>query len=244
MANLKDVYFKTVQFYATASYPCSYLEGKQARSQVATPSNLIREHVFAELIKKGFRRSGIFTYRSHCDACHACISVRLAVNEYSPNRSQKRAFLKHQNLIVKKVPLEFVEEHYDLYVHYQNVRHNSLGMETDGKEQYRQFVLESQVNTQLVEFREPSGKLCMVSLVDVLDDALSLVYTFYDPDEKKASYGTYNIVWQIYEAKRLNLPYVYLGYWVENSPKMAYKKNFQPLYRLDEQEWVSFSINK
>ena len=239
---LHDIPLSALQFYLTAPYPCSYLPDIQARSQVVTPSFLITPQVYSELVRRGFRRSGTFTYRPCCDTCGACVPVRVVVKDYAPNRSQRRAAQQHCKLEVSLQPLQHSEEHFELYQRYQNARHSEDGMESDSPEQYRNFLLQSHVDSTLVEFRD-KGVLRMVSLIDILDDGLSSVYTFYDPDVAQSSFGTYNVLWQIELCRRLELDYLYLGYWIRNSDKMAYKSNFKPLQGLEAGEWNKFELS-
>ena len=238
MSLLHDIPLSALQFYLTAPYPCSYLPDRQARSQVATPSFLITAQVYSELVRRGFRRSGTFTYRPRCDTCRACVPARVEVASFVPSRVQRRVVKRHRGLEVSLRTLnEDCEEHFALYQRYQNARHREDGMEKDSREQYRNFLLHSHVDSLLVEFRE-NGMLRMVSIIDILEDGLSSVYTFYEPDVAQASFGTYNILWQIDLCRKLELEYLYLGYWIRESGKMAYKANFRPLQGLVEGEWT------
>jgi len=235
--------FSLLQFYATSPYPCSYLAERQARSQVATPAHLIDAEIYSALVRAGFRRSGIFTYRPHCDHCQACIPVRLPVAELQPTRSQRRARKKHDDLQAREMPLALFSDHYALYNRYQQTRHPGGGMDEDNREQYAQFLLQSRVDTRLIEFRD-SETVRMVSLIDVLDDGLSSVYTFFDPELPGTSFGTYNVLWQAERCLELGLPYLYLGYWIAESRKMAYKSAFTPIEGLIDGQWQPLPSDK
>ena len=233
-----------LQFYVTTPYKCGYLPNKLAQSLIAAPHHLIDANVYSSLIQQGFRRSGKFAYRPHCENCQACVPVRVILDQFTATRSQKRAFKQHADLDVRILPLGYHENHFALYANYQKLRHaddenfnqsNSL----DDAEQYRQFLCQSNVESLMIEFRDSKQHVKIVSVVDIAHDGISAVYTFYDANDAKASYGTFSIMWQIEWAKSLSLPYLYLGYWIKDSQKMAYKQNFKPQEKLIGDEWAA-----
>ncbi len=241
MNQSQEAALKTLQFYATADYPCSYLEGQLARSQVATPAHLIDRSAYSVLMRNGFRRSGLLYYRPHCAQCQACVSLRVPVANFQPDRSQKRAWSKHSHLTTTISTPVFSQEHFDLYQRYQQARHPGGGMDADNTTQYQEFLIHSNVDSRIVEFREPScgntsGALKMVSILDQVDDGLSAVYTFYDPAPGH-SYGTYNVLWQIRQTRDWGLQYLYLGYWIAQSRKMSYKTRFTPFQLFFRNQW-------
>jgi arginine-tRNA-protein transferase len=246
MTQLKELPLTTLQFYATAPYDCSYLPNKTARSQVATPSHLINADVYNDLLNAGFRRSGLYTYRPYCDECIACVATRILVNQFVPSRSQRRAQKKHSGLEASVLNLGYQEEHYQLYQRYQAERHAGGDMDSDDQDQYMQFLLQSRVNSRIVEFRDGPhdphpGRLRMVSMIDILEQGISSVYTFYDTSNTTVSYGSYSILWQIEQARILCLPYLYLGYYIRESNKMSYKIKYQPLEGLIDDHWQALS---
>ena len=244
MSLLNDIPLSALHFYMTGPYPCSYLPDVQARSQVATPAFLINAPVYSELVQHGFRRSGTYTYRPLCDDCRACVPLRVLAKQFTANRSQRRAWAQHGHLEASLHPLQDSPEYYDLYQRYQRSRHPNGGMDNDDRESYQNFLLQSHVDSLLVEFREPfdpaqdrQGVLRMVSVIDLLGDGLSSVYTFYEPDVPRARFGIYNVLWQIELCRKLDLDFVYLGYWVRGSRKMDYKADFRPMEQLTRLGW-------
>ena len=243
MTHLPDLGSQALQYYATAAYPCSYLEGRIARSQVAAPSEAIDMHRYTKLVQHGFRRSGHFIYRPYCDYCQACTSLRLPVSDFQPNRSQRRAWLQHQLLKPSIVKPTFSAEHYALYKLYQNARHAGGGMDIDDVEQYIEFLVATHVQSFMVEFRlalpadHAKNELKMVSIIDRLHDGLSAVYTFYKP-ELRQNYGTFNVLWQIQQTQSLGLNYLYLGYWIGACSKMSYKTRFKPFELFVDGKWT------
>ena len=236
MSNAKDLPLLRLRFYLTASYSCSYLPGMEARSQVAAPGYLIDTDVYSELIHFGFRRSGQHVYRPRCDSCQACISVRLPVAEFEPNRAQRRCQQRNADLTLRLLPLEFVEAHYLLYQRYQVARHAGCGMDRDSREQFCSFLLQSHINSKLLEF-SLAGEVVMVALVDRVMDGLSAVYTFFAPELDKRGLGTFAVLTQTRLAREMGLSYVYLGYWIEACDKMSYKKSYHPLEALVDGSW-------
>ena len=225
-----------LQFYLTANYPCSYLAGQQARSQVAAPAGLVDTVVYSELMRRGFRRSGLHVYRPHCDHCRACTSARVPVAGFHPGRAQRRCLDRNEDLELRLKPLLYDETHYRLYRRYQAARHAGGGMDQDDREQYRGFLLQSRVDSALVEYRL-KGELVMVALMDRLLDGLSAVYTFFEPGLERRSLGVYSVLTQIRLARELGLPYLYLGYWIADCRKMAYKRAYRPLEMLLDGHW-------
>ena len=230
-----------LQFYVTTPYKCGYLPAKMAQSLIATPHHLVDNNIYSGLIQQGFRRSGKFAYRPHCEHCTACIPTRIVLEKFSPSRSRKRACKQHHDLVAHILPLAYHQDHFELYAHYQAARHaepENFNAEKDDAEQYRQFLCMSNVESLIVEFRDVENRLKIVSMVDIVQDGVSAVYTFYDTSDRKSSYGTYSIMWQTEWTKSLNLPYLYLGYWIAASEKMAYKEAFKPQEKFIDGEWT------
>ncbi len=227
---------KRLAFYATPVHECSYLPERRAITLFADPHTPMNNVVYSELVRFGFRRSGAYVYRPRCEGCEDCIAVRIPVNEFRPDRSQRRTWERNRDLELTVRDAVFDEEHFELYKRYTRGRHPGGGMDSDSPTQYRQFLLSTWSDTRCVEFRK-EGRLLAVAVVDCLDDGLSAMYTFYDPDETWRGLGVLAVLWQIAEARRLELPWVYLGYFIEACPKMSYKLRYHPLEGFVQGSW-------
>lgn len=239
--NLKDkAALKKIQFYKTSSYSCGYIQNREAQSIVATPYNYVNNETYNNLIKKGFRRSGQYVYKPNCNGCSACTPIRICAESFFLSKNQKRVYKKMSSLSFKILPLKFNKDHYDLYVEYQNNRHRLQdGSDTD-EDDYNDFLIKSNVNSKIIEFRF-EGKLKIVTIVDFFDDGISAVYTFFDTNNKRKSYGTYSIIWLLEHCKNEKLKYLYLGYWIDECSKMKYKTNFMPYELLINNSWQEAS---
>jgi len=236
MSIIEKKALQEIQFYVTTKYSCGYINGQDAQSIVATPYKNINNTNFGSLINKGFRRSGQYIYKPNCKDCSACIPIRLLVSNFNASRSQKRVKKYLDKFSVKLLPLTFNEEHYNLYVSYQNKRHpNNIESENDATD-YNDFLIKSHVMSKLVEFRL-NNQLKMVTIIDIVDDGISAVYTFYDCSDQKLSLGTMSILWLLEFCKKENLSFLYLGYLINENQKMKYKTNFKPYELMIEGVW-------
>lgn len=226
-----------LRFFASPEHPCSYLADRMATTIFVDPTIPLSKQHYSVLSRIGFRRSGDYVYRPHCQGCHACIPVRIPVAEFKPSRSQRRTLQCNRDLQFTLQTVEFNEAHYQLYRRYMSSRHPGGGMDKDDRDAYERVMHAAWGQTWLFEFRLHE-KVIAVAIVDELDQALSAVYTFFEPDLSNRSLGTLAILQQIAVAREQGLGWVYLGYWIKASPKMAYKARFRPLEAFDGERWV------
>ena len=225
-----------IQFYVTTKYSCGYIKNKSAQSLVAAPHKKIDDVAYNNLIKEGFRRSGQYVYKPRCENCQACIPIRLTAKNFTISRSQKRVKNSHSHIQVKILPLKFYEEHFQLYSEYQNNRHEANNQVKENITDYNDFLIKSNVESRLIEFKI-DNKLVMVTIIDVMEEGISAVYTFYDCNYNKYSFGTYSILWLLDYCLINKIPHLYLGYWIAQSSKMKYKINFKPYELMIDNSW-------
>ena len=225
---------QSLDFYVSPQHPCGYLPNETAASLFADPINMVQ---YSALARLGFRRSGHIVYRPHCPHCNACLPIRVPVNRFQLNRSQQRTWKKNRDLHTTRLQVKFHKEHFELFGRYLTARHPNGGMDNSTPQDYLNFVASDWSETALIEFRNPNQQLLGIAVLDLLTDGISAVYSFFDPIEAKRSLGVYMILWEINEAKRLRLPYIYLGYWIKTCRAMRYKANFRPFELYQEEFW-------
>jgi leucyl-tRNA---protein transferase len=224
-----------LQFHATAPSACPYLRGRAERKLVIALEGAA--FLYADLSRSGFRRSHNFAYRPACRGCSACVPVRIAVERFCDNRWTRRIRNTNQDLAVRFLPARATVEQFRLFWSYQHLRHSDSEMATMDYRDYRSMVEESPVRTEVAEIHDKPGRLLAASLIDRVDDGISAVYSFFDPHQRKRSLGSLSILWLVDECRRQGAPYVYLGYWIAESPKMAYKARFPALEHLTSAGW-------
>jgi leucyl-tRNA---protein transferase len=237
------------QFFATASVPCPYVPGRAERKLIVELAGRTAPALYNELSRAGFRRSHRFAYRPACRSCAACVPVRIAVERFADTRSTRRVRNANAGTNCATTGLaglllapRATAEQFALFGAYQRSRHRDSDMAAMSYADYRGMVEDSAVDTGVVEYRDKDGALVAVSLIDRLDDGFSAVYSFFDPALRRRSLGTWCILWLVEECRRMELPYVYLGYWIGESPKMAYKARFPALERRSDGRWTPFAV--
>ncbi|MFN6252982.1 MAG: arginyltransferase [Acetobacteraceae bacterium] len=224
-------------FYTTAPLPCPYLPGRTERKIVTELSGTEAEALHERLSRAGFRRSHNIAYAPVCPGCQACVPIRVVSEEFTPDRTQRRILRANADLTVSEMPARATAEQFTLFQRYQKNRHADGDMAAMGYYDYRAMIEDTPISTGILEFRDAQDRLLGACLTDWLADGLSAVYSFFDTDEDKRSLGTFAVLWLIGRARSLGLPYVYLGYWVPESRKMAYKARFRPSEVLMSGAW-------
>lgn len=227
---------RQIPLYLSAPHPCSYLEDQQASTLFADPNGPMDMATYSELLRFGFRRSGRMVYAPRCDFCSQCVSVRIPVAEFVPSRSHRRVAAINADIDVRVGEASFSPAQYALYQRYTQARHRDGDMANATPEDYMSFLDASWSNTRFIELTR-NQELVAVAVTDIAEDGLSAVYTSFEPELSKRSLGTLAILRQIELARSMKLPYLYLGYWIAKSPKMAYKTRFHPIEQWLDGRW-------
>ncbi len=238
---LRSLQNRNVRFYLTAPAPCPYLPGQRERKVFASLETLDAAPLNDALTHAGFRRAQNIAYRPACEACDACVSARVIVDQFQFTRRWRKVVGRNGDLSRALKPAEATDEQFQLLKRYLASRHHDGGMTDMTALDYAAMVEESLVRTHIVEYRAANGVLTAAALVDVLRDGLSLVYSFYDPEATRRSLGVYTILDHIAQARAAGFEHVYLGYWIRGSEKMDYKAQFQPLELLQRGVWRPFN---
>ena len=224
-------------FYRMPPRPCPYLKGRTEQNIFTELNGPDTAGLYDALTQSGFRRSHNVAYRPACPGCRACVPVRVVAPSFAPGASLRRIARRNSDLTEQDLPARATAEQYELFLRYVTSRHGDGEMAGMDFQEYAAMVQDSPLRTFVTEFRDPRGRLRACALVDRLEDGLSAVYSFFDPALDQRSLGTLTIVRLIAKSRRLGLPYLYLGYWIEGSPKMSYKWRFRPLEGLTSEGW-------
>ncbi|MGR8978485.1 MAG: arginyltransferase [Gammaproteobacteria bacterium] len=229
----------SVPLLLSPEHPCSYLEGQFANALFVHPGYPLSADLYERLLAQGFRRSGDDVYAPRCAYCSACLPVRIEAGRFEPDRSQERCLKMNADTVAVVKPAVFEQSQYDMYLRYQQSRHKDGAMAYSSPEDYVSFLGCSWCDTRFVEF-SVDGELACVAVVDQFNDAMSAVYTFFDPKFSRFSPGVYAVLWQIREARRQQKRYLYLGYLIKACKKMAYKSRYQPLQIYKDHRWIEY----
>jgi len=225
-----------IRLYQTLPHPCGYWRERTATNVVIDPQRPDLDALYPDALAHGFRRAGGHLYRPGCEHCQACIACRIPVDPFHPNRSQQRCLRRNADLVCHDLTPGYTPERYALYQRYLHTQHRDGGMDGGTIKDFREFLCASWGTTRFLEWRDGSCLLA-VAAIDITADALSAVYTWYEPEQIRRGLGTFAILQQIAYAKRHELNWVYLGFWIENHPKMDYKRRFHPLETLGIEGW-------
>lgn len=228
---------RKLRLFRTGPHPCSYKDEQLASTVFLDPSLQMDRHLYSKLTEIGFRRSGAHFYRPDCESCRACIPLRIPVVDFQWRRRHKRIWKANDDLTVVEDGMIDDDESFALYREYISERHGNGDMYPATREQYHAFIRTATPETLFVKFFL-DGELAAVSVTDLLDQGLSAVYTWFDPGLPQRSLGTYSILWQARRTLTAGLPYLFLGYWIKDCPKMDYKKNFRPIELLLDGKWA------
>ena len=227
-----------LQFFLTPKHPCSYLNRNSAQTLFFDPRQTVTPELYQSLTDQGFRRSGSHLYRPHCAGCNGCIPTRVPVQEFVPKRGQRRVAKRNADTRIEIEEATFSRRHYHLYERYISLRHADGDMYPASEDQYRSFLLSPWSNSLFLSIYE-GERLLSVAVTDKQPNGLSAVYTFFEPLEDKRSLGVYSILAQIELCKQMELPYLYLGYWIKDCDKMNYKSQYRPTELYVNGRWVT-----
>jgi arginyl-tRNA--protein-N-Asp/Glu arginylyltransferase len=231
---------RQIAFYASPPHPCGYLPARSAITVFADPSAPMDVASYDNLLEYGFRRSGQHVYVPRCPHCQACVAARIPVAAFHPNRTQRRTWRANAAITARSMKAGFQTEHFDLYQRYISTRHAGGGMDNPSPDKYLEFLTCDWCDTEFVEFRL-GERLMAVAVLDVLPRGLSAVYTFFDPQLAAHSPGRHALLWSIAETRRRGLPWLYLGYWIQDCQKMQYKQEYRPIELLLDGHWQTFA---